>query len=243
MTGTEVTNWDQELAAEAKALAKTERPTVQRFSFKSGVLAYGDQDIAGNKIDVVVIASLHENVYYKDKWDPDRVSPPACYAYSETGENMVPHPDIKEPQSPNCDSCWANKFKSAENGKGKACSNRRKLAVVPKYEKAEDYANAEIGIMSLPPMSVKNWANYVNFLAGSVQRAPWGVMTQVGVVPDRQSQFKVTFSPVDKLENEFLAQIRPKTQAGKMLLEVPYDLTPPEEREETDDKPAKKQKF
>ncbi len=43
--GTEVTNWEDQMAAEAKAVAKTERPSINKIRFTSGIMSYMDKAI------------------------------------------------------------------------------------------------------------------------------------------------------------------------------------------------------
>lgn len=247
MTGTEVVNWEEKLAAEAKAVAKSERPSVARIGLKSGIMTYQDQALPGNQLDCIIVAAIHENVYYDKPYDPDVLNPPACYAYSLDGENMVPHEDIEEPQNPTCRKCWANEFRSARNKKGKACGERRKLAVIPAYKDVADIEKAEIAILSLPVMSVKNWATYVNILSSTptIQRASWGVLTRISVKPDPKSQFKVYFDHTANLNRDFLSAVYAKVPVALNILQTPYDLTPPEEKEEEPEQPAagKKKKF
>lgn len=240
---TEVVSWEDRLKQEAKDVAKTMRPTVTRIGLKSGIMAIGDMAVPGNSLECIVLASMFENVYYDKPYEADVIHPPACYSYSMSGSDMVPHEDIKEPQNPTCHGCWASKFKSARNKKGKACGNRHKLALIPSYKDVADVAKAEIATLSLPVMSVPNWAAYVNLLSSREQRASWGMITRVFVKPDLKTQFKVYFEPVAKLTDEFLHEVDKKIASGVDLLQVPYDLTPNDEQKEQPAADAKKKKF
>lgn len=236
--GTEIVNWEEKLRNEAKAVAKTERANVSKISFRGGIMALGDKEIPGNSLDCIVIGYIHENMFFNEPYQQDVVKAPTCFAYSRTGLDMVPHEVVKEPQNPTCDGCWANQWATSgmlsrdgtPNGrKGKACgAGRRKLAVIPLYKDVADVERAEIAIVSVPIMSIKNWSNYVNALSATpaIQRAPWGVATKMSVKPDRVAQFLVSFDFLHNLSDEFLAPVYGKVDLAYSILEQPYDMTP-----------------
>ena len=230
MTSTEIVNWEEKLKNESKELAKTERPQTGKISLRGGIMTLHDREIKDNTLLCIVADYIHENMYFKDAYIPDVVKAPDCYSYSINGENMVPHPDIKEPQNPTCTGCWADQFKSAGNGrKGKACGvGRRKLAVLPFYDNVEDFKKSEMAIISLPYMSVQNWSNHVNLLASTptIQRPPYGVVTKISVKPDPKSQFRVHFEFVTNLSDDFLHAVSEKIGVARNILLTPYDLTP-----------------
>lgn len=228
---TAIVNWEEQMRQQAKDVAKLERPTTNKISFKSGIMSYMDQAMPDNQLDGIILQGIHENVLYLSQYDPDRITPPDCFALSTTGISMVPHPDVPNPVSPQCAGCRMLEFKSARNGKGKACGQRRRLAVIPNLEKAEDIATAEMAVISLPVMSVKNWANYVNRISAQYQRPPWGVLTRVKLVPDPKSQFKVTFDVVHPLGDDLLPHIYGRLEMAESILMTPYDMTVPEEPE------------
>jgi DNA-directed RNA polymerase alpha subunit len=94
---------------------------------------------------------------------------------------------------------------SADTGKGKACKNVRRLALVAEdaLESAEDLAIAEVRTLKVPVMSGKGWANYVrNTLGEDLQRPYWGVVTTISLMPDPKSQFKVVFELKELIDFE-----------------------------------------
>ena len=195
-------NWAEKFAQAAAAQAAIERPENRFISFKSGVLSYNEQPAKDNKIVVVVIGACFENGYYPGKFDPKKFKSPDCWAVG-FDDNLIPgktNKDVMEltdQQHEQCEGCWANEWESAEEGKGKACKNSRRLALVfPPHIGA----SSEIMYARLPVTSVKNWSKYVNQLAAVVKRPTWAVLTEIHVVPDMQAQFKVNFSFVGLLE-------------------------------------------
>ncbi len=231
---TDVVPWEEMMANEAKDVAKTERPSVARISLQSGVMTYQDAAIPDNILDCIVAAAIHEQVYYDKPFQQGIVNPPACFALGAVGSNLSAHETVGERDyGPECVSCEMNAWGSSTtgSGKGKACGERRKLAILPLFDNPEEYKNAEIAVMSLPVMSVRNWRTYVNQLSAQYQRPAWGMITRIKVVPDAKSQFKVLFEAGVPLAEEFMGAVHNRVEMCVNTLMVPYDMTPTEERE------------
>lgn len=222
---TEIVNWQEKLAADARAIAALERPSVASFSTKAGVLSYGSQPVPGNKLEAVVVASIFERRYYKDRYDPNVLSSPACFALSLDGLAMAPHADSPDPQHTACDSCPLNQWGSDPNGKGKACKEVRRLVLVPKAALA-DGAKVEMALLTVPVTSVRNWSNYVNAVAASERRPPWGVLTSISLHPDAKTQFRMEFATAAPLSDEGLSRV-----AGLLDQATAIGLTPYAKRE------------
>lgn len=219
----ELVSVEERMAAMAKLAVSIERPSISSVGLRAGQLSLNKMPIPGNKLDCIVIASTHANLYYEGDYDPDNLTNPACYAYSESGVDMVPHASAPKPQSPNCKSCPHNQWGSATKGKGKACKNSRHLALIPADTK--DVMGAELAVLKLPVTSVTNWSNYVNKVATLFGRPPLGMVTQIGTVPDPKSQFKVVFSQVKPVENELLVGIMDRSPSALSALEKVYEET------------------
>lgn len=240
--GKSVVNYDEELAKMAKAATKVERPETSNIGTKAGVLTYNGDPIPGNKLDCIIIASTHVNLYYEDKYDPNDPKNPVCFAYCEDPDEdvMAPHPASSKPQAETCADCWANRWNSdPEGGRGKACKNSRRLALIPASTTPEDIPSAEVAALNLPVTSGKGWGTYVNKIAQLFARPPLGLITQIGTVPDVKSQFKITFVNQALVGNEMLPGLFEKAKLARPMLEKVYDPNP-EETEE--DKAAKEEK-
>ncbi len=198
--------WEQEMAAAAQKQASHEKPVGlnKSISTRGGILMIDETPVPGNELDVVVIAAIHENQYYDGPFDPNTPQAPACYSFGDPEAedpegSMAPHEKAKNPQGDSnglCANCELNQMGSADTGRGKACKNVRRLAVVTAdaLESAEDLDVAEVRVLKVPVMSVKGWASYVRGkLAEEINRPAWGVVTKIKLVPDAKSQFKVTF--------------------------------------------------
>ncbi len=235
---TGVVSWQDMMADEAKEVAKTERPRVGRISLQSGVMAYEGTPVPDNEMICIVADVVEEQVYYDQPFEPGVVNPPACFAFGDVGSRLKAHESVPERDWKNwgdCETCLMNQWREPPK-KGKPCGNRRKLAILPGGLSAEEYNTAEIAVLSLPVMSVKNWGTYVNQLNAMHQRPSWGVMTKIMVRPDPKSQFRVHFEFVSLLEDEVIGAVHGKRDMCRNTLLVPYDM----EAKEPEDDDAKK---
>lgn len=240
-------NYEELLAKMAKKATATEKPSSSSVTAKAGILAYNGTPVPQNKLDVIIIASSHANLYYEDKYDPNDIKNPVCYAYAEDPdeEEMKPHPKSSKPQSENCDDCPMNQWGSdPSGGRGKACKNTRKLAIVPADVTPEDIMTAEVATMALPVMTVsKQWSPYVHKLATLYGRPPLAMVTQIGTKPDQKAQFMITFDDLRPVDISLLEGIMSKHDTAITMLQKEYEPNKEEEEGATPRKPRGKAKF
>ena len=248
---TAVVNYEERLAAKAAESAQAEANVGggSFISVKGGQLTYQGNTIKGNELDVVVLTSIHENCYYGDRYDPDNPQPPLCYAFGTDDKDMAPHPESAEPQNATCDGCANNEFGTADNGKGKACKNIRRLSMIPGDPLDEESAqSADTAYLKVPVTSVKGWASFVKTVATLDKLPPLGVVCRIGVIPDPKSQFKVTFQKVDRVPRELIGILLDRSDTENEAIRFPY-AKPSEEEKPVRGKagakkpPAKRSKF
>lgn len=245
----ELMDWDAQMAADAAQSQKMEESTAtgQFFSLKAGVLAWNDSPLVNNEMTCIVLDSILENVTYDGAYSEDNRSPARCFAFGRLEEEMKPHASVTargQECNNQCAGCERNKYGTADVGRGKACSNRRRLAVIPfgsleartgayKPEKnPKTIADSTMGFLKLPVMSVKNWSAYAKSL-GAMGKAPYGVVTKVKVVPDTKSQFRVTFEAVAEITREQGQFVLARVKEAKAAIEQPYNLDAEEEEAPT----------
>lgn len=236
------------LAAQAKDVAATERVAVSGISLRAGIMQWQGQPVPGNRMRVIVLSSSYENTYYPEAFDPNNVQSPACFAQSLKDEDMAPHDNSTDQQHENCRGCWAHQWKSDQKGgKGKACKQVRKLAVIPAYDTAEEISTAELATVRIPVMSVKNWSGYANERATLDGLPPFAFVTEMSVRPDPRSQFVVEFAKEGVVADEdALRAVMARIPQAEQLLLTPYEPRP--EAEEAPAAPVaapagKKKKF
>lgn len=222
-----VNKWEEELARQAQEQAAGETMSSSFLSVKGGRLSFRGNEVPGNKLNVVVLASIHENLYYADRYDPDNPTPPVCYAFGETDKGMEPHEEAAEKQSADCASCPHNVFGSADQGRGKACKNSRRLILMTEDD-LEDVAAAELAQLKVSVTSVKNWSNYVSTLASTLKRPPFAVVTEISVIPDSKTQFKICFKPVGQItDGDVLQALMDRRPAALETMTQPYPAPQP----------------
>lgn len=241
-----------QMKEQAAAYAEQEAQTGGTFlSTRGGVLSFGDEEMPGNQVCVIALDSVRENTLYTDKFDPDTPAAPICYAFGRGTDEMSPHqsmqahPEYFQPQSETCDVCPHNEWGSADKGRGKACQNRRRLALIPAgiyvpkrgsrdfdlelFTDPKHFQTADIAYIKLPVMSVKDWGKYVTQLSSSVQLPPHGVITRLFLEPDPKSQYRVHFEMIEEVPEELLQIIMARHEEATKAVIQGY--APPEERE------------
>lgn len=221
---TAVVDYMKELNALAVSTAEAEKPSGNWISFKSGILSINGIAMKGNKAPVVVIHSIFENQLYADKYDPNNLQPPVCFAFAEKDEDLKPHPDAAQPQAASCAECPKNAWGSDPGGgKGKACKNVRRLAMISAND-LDEISKAEVALAKLPVTSVKNWSSYANQIANVLKIPPLAVITEISTEPDAKTQFQVNFQLMDKIEDgEKIKALLGKRRDTTPLIFAPYD--------------------
>lgn len=225
-TSTALVKWDEKLAARANMAQKAEESvaTGNMVSLQGGVISIGGNAVPGNKLNCIIVDSILENHLYEDDFDPSNPASPICYAYGRIEKEMKPFEGCQSPQSEACRGCPMNEWESAAKGKGKACKNVRRLALIPEdaLESAEAISDAQVAYLRVPVTSVKNWAGYVNKLAAS-NLPTLAFVTEISVTPDPKSQFKVNFNAVNKIEDgEAIGALLTKADEVEKSITFPY---------------------
>jgi hypothetical protein len=226
-------NWEAQMAADAKKILEQERPAVSAMSIKSGVMTIGGEPIPNNEIECIVLASAAEMVYYTSAYDADVRTNPDCFAIDDARvEELSPHETATNKQSTTCVTCEKFQWGSdPKGGRGRACRERRRLALMPAD------GSAELCLLSVPSMSIKNWSNFVRETVATTGKPPAAAICKIKVVPSTRSMIEVKFSYVKAVPDEMLGMVYAKRPAAMEAVLTPY---PPIE-EET--KPKGKRKY
>lgn len=232
---TALATWDAELAKQAEEYADQEAGVGggSKFSIRGGTLSFNDAPLPNNEMAVVICDSILENVYYEGDFDPDSLSSPSCFAFGRDDKQIAPHADVEEPKAEKCDGCPMNEWGSSSKGRGKACRNRRRLALVSAgnfdadgnfepFESSEDFSKAQIGYFGIPPTSLKGYAAYVTQLKTNLKRPPFAVFTRVSVVPDPKTQVKIQFELLGPAPDDIVQVLIDKNKEARALIEFPY---------------------
>ena len=220
----QVNKWDSDLAALGAEAAATEASASSAGTFigtKGGRLSYKGGDVPDNKMNVVVIDHILENAYYSGKYDPSNPAPPACFAFGRDAKSMKPHELSGDPQCETCDACPMNKFGTADTGRGKACKNIRRLALLTE-DGLEDVATAEVAYLKTPVTSGKSWSGYVKQLWDVFKSPTLKFVTEIKSVP-KDTTFELLFKNVSEVtDGPTIGALIAKHATVKEDIEFPY---------------------
>lgn len=238
--GTAVQKWDEELARQAQVAAGMEANAGggQFFGTKAGILTWQDAPLPDNQMAVIILDHVLENVFYEGQYDPDNPQGPICFAFGRDDAKLTPHKVVWDAKNQQCGAaglckgCEKNEWASAETGRGKACKNSRRIAMIPAghfrsgkfelIEEEEHYASAAVGYMRPPITSVAGFAGFVKQVAETLKRPPHGIVTKVKVMPHPKNVFQVVFEPVMEVPDELMGVIMKRNEETKAIIEFPY---------------------
>lgn len=206
MSKNQLALFEDQLAKMAMETVKAEQAGLSAtfLSTQGGTLKYRGNPITDNKLACVILAAPVERLYYDSRYDPTKIVGPKCFAIANVATGMGPAPNVESPCHTTCEGCPKNEWGSAANGgKGKACRETRRLLLIPADSIATVAAveAAEVAALRPPVTSLKNYATYVQTIAATMKRPPLAVITEIAVVPDPKTQFKVTFTAVKALDD------------------------------------------
>lgn len=232
---TALATYDEQLAALAQAAAEQEASTGGGtfFSIRGGTLKLNDSPLPNNEMAVVIIDSILENTYYEGDFNTDEPQAPSCFGFGRSDEELAPHESVKVKQADACAECPHAEWGSSDRGRGKACRNRRRLALIPAgvFDKngefepeanAGHFANAPVAYLALPPTSINNFGAYVKKVAATLKRPPFAVITKIRVVPDEKTQLKVLFELIDSVPTDAIEALIGRNNAEKEVIDFPY---------------------
>ena len=173
-----------------------------------------------NPFEGTVLDYVFENAYYPGPYVEGEASTPACFAIGRIEADMMPHPSSPDIQAKTCADCWANEYESNPNGgKGKACSNKRRLAILPIPEEG-DLTEVEPAIMRVSPTSLANWKGFVKKVVETMRKP------LLRVICEFSREDKVTdFTYIDDLDDIDVAACLEHKAAVKAELEAPFDVS------------------
>ena len=225
--GTAVVTWREKMAMVTAQAAASEATKGGFLSFKGGNMSYDDNMIAGNKLEVVVLDFMLENAIFREKYNPSKPASPMCYAFGREEDTMVPHPEAEEPQAASCAVCPNNDWASdPEGGRGKACKNSRRIALLPAdvlSRGVADIAKANVVMCKLPVTSIKNFSAYINQVVKVLEQPPFAVRCELSVKPHPTSLFQVHWKIIDVIQaDEVLEALFNRRAAFEKMLSQPY---------------------
>lgn len=170
-----------------------------------------------DSLQAIIVDFVSFNAYYDTEYDQDQVTPPACFAISVDPTGMEPSENCKDKQCESCSACWANQWKSAPRGNGKACTNSKLLALLPPDGNME----TDLMVLKVSPTGIKSFDGYAANVARVFGRPPYGVVTDITL--DQSVDYpSVRFGEPEPCSREQLAlAFARKEDAFKLLTTEP----------------------
>lgn len=187
---------------------------------------FPDGTITKDPFQAIIVEFVTGHFYYAGKYDPKNIVPPDCFALGEDPDAMVPSENSPQKQADNCQDCALNQFGS--DGAGKACQNRRVLALLPpdaldkKEERGED---EPLAIISVSPTALRNFDGYVAKLANMAKKPPAAFITTIGF-NSRVDYAQLVFTNPEIIEDEaLLAHVFSRQDEARARLLTEPDVT------------------
>lgn len=215
-------NYEEQLAADVAALAgKLAAPqgkAIQVTQSKKFRMTMGGEQVETDSFKGVIVDFVSMNAYYEGDFDPKNIVPPNCFAIGTVkNDDLEASENSPEPQNADegnrCKTCWANEWKSAAKGNGKACKNTIKLAVL--------CADGEVRPLSISSTGLKAFGEYVRDVVQAFGTAPYGVLTTFTFDPKSDFSSVRCGNPI-KLDGDQLAHaLSIKADAHAMITTEP----------------------
>jgi hypothetical protein len=214
-----------ELAAMQKRIGQPTGNAIRVTQKKTFRLPNGEE--SAGPIHGVIVDFVSFNTLYEEIFDPDDITPPDCFAIGTDISTISPHETVLEPQSDKCATCAKNQWGSARRGKGKACGNNYKLAVLP----PDANPDTPLQILKVSPTARRAFEAYVAGLLRTYQAPPRAFVTEISLDPATDYPSLRFGNP--ELNADLFALAQSRLEEARTLLN-----TPPEARV-VDEQPKK----
>ena len=213
-------------AAEVADIAKSiGAPSGDRIAATQGKMFKLPNGSETEEFDAIVLDFVAANYYYESGYDKNNITPPDCFAIGLEPSGLVASDNSPDKQCNACAGCWANAFKSAKTGNGKACSNTRLLAVilVPPggFAVNDNLDDLPIYTLKVSPTALKSFDGHVSGVVRNFGIPVRGVITNISFSAD--SDFaSMRFSTVAPCNADMIALANARVvEARERLLTEP----------------------
>jgi len=242
--GKAVVSWKDKLAALAEQ--ESDRQTTiggggAQIKLSKGQFKFQGEDL-GEAMEIVVVDFVKQKNWYDRPFDEDNPSPPACFAISPDGKNMIPNDSSPEAQADECADCWANEFETDSRGKGKACKDTYLLACIAANQMGD--AEPDLAYLKVPPTSLKSWDSFM-VKRNQVLNLP-ALAFIIEVTFDEEVDYqKIFFEEIGRVPDKAYETLFELRDVAHEVLMTPPDVTgyePPSAKKKKSKKKATKKK-
>ena len=224
-TAVAVLDYSTEVAELAKRLQTS---TADRIKTSNAKIFTLPDNSEMDEIDCIVIDFVAFNRYYPGVYDEDNIVPPDCFAIGLEPTSLVPSDNSPNKQCNACAGCAMNQFKSAANGKGKACGNTRLLALlIPPTGGLginDDLSEMPIYTISVSPTAITSFDSHVNKVANAFRKPVRTVITRISFAQDSKYA-SLRFSVVAPAGQELEMVAQSRLEEARKRLAVEPDVS------------------
>ena len=219
-------DYSDEVAALAKRLQTSTADRIRTSNAK--IFEFPDKSEA-ETIDCIVVDFVAFNRYYENGYDEGNIVPPNCFAIGLEPAGLVPSDNSPDKQCASCAGCAMNQFKSAPNGKGKACGNTRLLAVIVPPDPddvavGDDLSELPLYTISVSPTALTSFDSHVNKVATHFKKPVRTVITRISFAQDSKYA-SLRFSAVAPAGQELEMVAQSRLEEARKRLAVEPDVS------------------
>lgn len=169
-------DYDALLRKEAETIRDAiAQPAGNVISCKGKLFTLPDGTSHPGPMRVVILDFVNYNSYFPGTYDPANIVPPDCFAIGKNIKEMAPSENSPKQQHSDCATCPRNQWKSAPNGKGKACKNTVRLAIAKPNATKDDIPM----LVTVSPTGLTPFANFIGEVAREFNAPPVRVTAEI----------------------------------------------------------------
>lgn len=230
-----IANYEDRLASMAKADSSRGHKMGESayISTQGGILTHQGAELP-NPILAIITDFAYENAFYQDVYDPDAPAPPACFAIGDDPDELIPSdtsPALQVAAGGMCEGCDMNVYGTAITGKGKACKNGARIALVNAMNAGEELdvslcnAASEPSFLRISPTSLKHFEKYKSKITKVTGKPLLAMVTEIELVPFK-TWYELHFTLTDEIADEQLLQNMLAVHDNyRDILREPYDVS------------------
>lgn len=182
--GNDMTNAVVDIRAQLRAEIEATKdrvapPSGGKISTQGKIFTLPDGRTSSGPLKLIVLDWRIVHSYYTGIYDPAKRASPDCWALS-TNLDCAPDPaKVKAAKCDSCAKCPFNEWGSAATGKGKACKESRRLAVIPTDATPDTIPL----LLEVSPTGIKSFEAYVTRL-NSIGKHPMEAVAEVAFKSD-----------------------------------------------------------
>jgi hypothetical protein len=189
-----------------------------QYRGENNVLMREDGDGTRGSIDVVIVKANAQlsKTWYENGWDESNNNPPDC----ASANGIVPDQGVPKQQNATCLGCPKNAWGSAPNGgKGKACGDHRRMAVVPFTDLRNEFFGGPL-LLRCPAASLQDMAAF-DARYKNIGYPYFTMAIKIGF--DAQESYpKFTFGairPLTEAEGQIVMELRNSPETARVVNE------------------------